>query len=161
MMAPLDELFLLAQQTTRGRVLTTGIGDGGNEVGMGKVIAAVHQHINNGVAIGCTTPADFLITSSVSNWGGYALAAALAAEVLQRDPSTNAGSSLALGAKAVVDRMVVSPTEAKLSVQASLDAGARDGISGTAEPHWSVDGMEWPVHEDMLLQIRAVVMGIE
>ena len=157
MMAPLDDLFLLAQQTTQGRVLTTGIGDGGNEVGMGKVIQAVHQHIKNGVSIGCTTPADFLITASVSNWGGYALAAALAAEALQQQRGAPTLSTPMLSAEAIIDRMVPTPLEAKLAVQASLDAGARDGISGTAEPLWSVDGMEWPIHESMLLQIRAAV----
>ena len=76
MMAPLDELMGLAQ-ATEGRVGTTGIGDGGNEVGMGNVLPLVQQHIKNGPTIGCVTGADFLITSSVSNWGGYALAAAL------------------------------------------------------------------------------------
>ena len=157
MMAPLDELFLLAQQTTQGRVVTTGIGDGGNEVGMGKVVEAVHQHINNGVSIGCTTPADFLITASVSNWGGYALAAALAAEALQKQRAVSSLSTSTLSAEVLVDQMVPTPLEAKLVVQASLDAGARDGISGTAEPVMSVDGMEWPVHEEMLLQIRAAV----
>ena len=157
MMAPLDDLFLLAQQTTQGRVLTTGIGDGGNEVGMGKVIQAVHQHIKNGVSIGCTTPADFLITASVSNWGGYALAAALAAEALQQQHGAPTLSTPMLSAEAIIDWMVPTPLEAKLAVQASLDAGARDGISGTAEPLWSVDGMEWPIHEAMLLQIRAAV----
>ena len=151
MMAPLDELFLLAQETTDGWVLTTGIGDGGNEVGMGKVLGAVHANITNGVTIGCATPADFLVTSSVSNWGGYALAAALAAEALQRDTAL-------VGAE-VLDRMVPTTEEAKASVDASLAAGARDGISGTAEPEWSVDGMPWEVHEAMLLQIRAAVLG--
>eukprot|EP01043_Picozoa_sp_COSAG02_P081341 COSAG02_NODE_19821_length_863_cov_1.090314_2_plen_160_part_00 len=159
MMAPLDELFLLAQKTTQRRVVTTGIGDGGNEVGMGKVIKAVHQHINNGVSIGCTTPADFLITASVSNWGGYALAAALAAETLQQMRSESSSSISTLNVEDLVDQMVPTPMEAKLVVQASLDAGARDGISGTAESVCSVDGMEWPTHEEMLLQIRAAVAG--
>lgn len=151
MMAPLDELFLMAQEATGGRVLTTGIGDGGNEVGMGKVLGAVHEHIKNGVTIGCVTPADFLVTSSVSNWGGYALAAALAAEVLQRD-ATLVGDE-------VLDLMVPTTEEATAYVDASLAAGARDGISGTAEPEWSVDGMPRAVHDSMLLRIRAAVLG--
>ena len=122
---------------------------------MGKVIEAVHQHINNGISIGCTTPADFLVTVSVSNWGGYALAAALAAEQLQKQHGSSAS---VLSAEALIDRMVPTPMEAKLSVEASLEAGARDGISGTAEAVWSVDGMEWPIHEEMLLQIRAAIL---
>ena len=96
---------------------------------MGKVIQAVHQHIKNGVSIGCTTPADFLITASVSNWGGYALAAALAAEALQQQHGAPTLSTSMLSAEAIIDWMVPTPLEAKLAVQASLDAAAAPGAA--------------------------------
>jgi hypothetical protein len=52
-------------------------GDGGNEVGMGKVYDAVlNSKIANARAIACVVPANHLLVCSVSNWGGYALAAA-------------------------------------------------------------------------------------
>ncbi|KFQ14644.1 hypothetical protein N330_05296, partial [Leptosomus discolor] len=72
---PIDELFLAAQ--TIPGVTTTGVGDGGNELGMGKVKDAVKTHIKNGDVIACDVDADFTIVAGVSNWGGYAIACAL------------------------------------------------------------------------------------
>ncbi len=63
----LDELFLLA----KGKLLTIGIGDGGNEIGMGNlqhVIASELKAISASII-----PADYLITAAVSNWGSYGL----------------------------------------------------------------------------------------
>ena len=55
-------------------------GDGGNEVGMGKVYPQlISSTITNAALIGCVVPTDHLLVCSVSNWGGYALAAATAA----------------------------------------------------------------------------------
>lgn len=72
--APLDELFLEAQQ--RG-LTTIGIGDGGNEIGMGNVFAEVMRQIPNGPIIATTVPTDFCIAAGVSNWGAFGLAGAL------------------------------------------------------------------------------------
>jgi len=62
-----DLLVSLANKLTAHQVRTTGIGDGGNEVGMGKVKEKVEQHILHGHAIACAVKADNLITSGVSN----------------------------------------------------------------------------------------------
>ncbi|NXH41368.1 GLUCM protein, partial [Dicaeum eximium] len=72
---PIDELFLAAQ--TIPGVTTTGVGDGGNELGMGKVKDAVKKHIKYGDVIACDVEADFTVVAGVSNWGGYAIACAL------------------------------------------------------------------------------------
>ncbi|KAF1661421.1 D-glutamate cyclase, mitochondrial, partial [Aptenodytes patagonicus] len=72
---PIDELFLAAQ--TIPGVTTTGVGDGGNELGMGKVKDAVKKHIKDGDVIACDVEADFTIVAGVSNWGGYAIACTL------------------------------------------------------------------------------------
>ncbi|XP_042728324.1 D-glutamate cyclase, mitochondrial isoform X3 [Lagopus leucura] len=72
---PIDELFLAAQ--TIPGITTTGVGDGGNELGMGKVKDAVKKHIKNGDVIACDVAADFAVVAGVSNWGGYAIACAL------------------------------------------------------------------------------------
>ncbi|NXL27495.1 GLUCM protein, partial [Glaucidium brasilianum] len=72
---PIDELFLAAQ--TIPGITATGVGDGGNELGMGKVKDAVKKHIKNGDVIACDVEADFTIVAGVSNWGGYAIACAL------------------------------------------------------------------------------------
>lgn len=53
--------------------LTIGIGDGGNEVGMGKVADAVRSLRITPSATTC----DELIVADVSNWGAYALALAI------------------------------------------------------------------------------------
>lgn len=57
---------------------TIGIGDGGNEIGMGKVHKRVVDGITNGRRIASSVTTDHLITAGVSNWGGSALVAAMA-----------------------------------------------------------------------------------
>jgi hypothetical protein len=71
--APLDDLFL------GGSWRKLGVGDGGNEIGMGKLPAGlVAKHVPNGAQIACVTPCDHLVVAGVSNWGAYGLMAALA-----------------------------------------------------------------------------------
>ena len=72
---PVDELFELALQNPH--ITTVAIGDGGNELGMGKVYDSVVKNIPLGETIACSVPSDFLIAAGVSNWGGYALACGL------------------------------------------------------------------------------------
>jgi hypothetical protein len=63
-----------------GRPVSIGIGDGGNEVGMGKVPwEVIRRNIPNGAVIACRVPVDYLIVAGVSNWGAYALACGVAA----------------------------------------------------------------------------------
>jgi hypothetical protein len=55
---------------------TIGIGDGGNEIGMGKVpYPTVGKNIPNGELVACRTATDHLVVAGVSNWGAWALAA--------------------------------------------------------------------------------------
>ncbi|XP_033628201.1 D-glutamate cyclase, mitochondrial-like [Asterias rubens] len=70
-----DWLFMAAAEMPL--VHTTGIGDGGNELGMGKVKDIIHRDIPNGPTIACAIASGYLLTAGVSNWGGYALATAL------------------------------------------------------------------------------------
>jgi hypothetical protein len=71
--APLHRLF------SAGPWRTIGIGDGGNELGMGSVPRTlIAEHVKQGEAIGCVVPADCLVTAGVSHWGAYGLLAALA-----------------------------------------------------------------------------------
>ncbi|MQG88393.1 MAG: DUF4392 domain-containing protein [SAR202 cluster bacterium] len=55
---------------------TVGIGDGGNEIGMGNMRHVIPS-IPNLPDDPCITTTTELITASVSNWGGYGLVAAL------------------------------------------------------------------------------------
>ncbi len=76
--APLDYLFEDAGWTSPWK--TIGIGDGGNEIGMGVLpLDIVERDIPNGSLIAAKTGADFLLVSGVANWGAYGLLAALAA----------------------------------------------------------------------------------
>ncbi len=58
---------------------TIGIGDGGNEIGMGKIPRdVIARNVPRGDLIACRVPTDHLIVCGVSNWGAYALAAGVA-----------------------------------------------------------------------------------
>ena len=55
---------------------TVGIGDGGNEIGMGN-LASVIPTVPTLAKIPCVTTTTRLVITSVSNWGGYGLVAAM------------------------------------------------------------------------------------
>ncbi|MGI4840596.1 MAG: glutamate cyclase domain-containing protein [Janthinobacterium lividum] len=75
--APLDFLYQDAGWTPAWK--TIGIGDGGNEIGMGKLPQSlVESDIPNGKLIAAQTAADYLIVSGVANWGAYGLLGAVA-----------------------------------------------------------------------------------
>lgn len=59
--------------------ITIGIGDGGNEVGMGRIADAVREHVSTGAIIGSSVETDILVVGAIANWGAYALEACLAA----------------------------------------------------------------------------------
>lgn len=67
-MAPLDELFLLSDAPS------VGVGDGGNEIGMGDLAEGVAERLGR---IPCAVRTDRLIIATVSNWGALGLCAAL------------------------------------------------------------------------------------
>lgn len=63
---------LLFEQAT---VPTIGIGDGGNEIGMGTMgWEVIHRNIPQGGRIACRVATNHTIVSGVSNWGAWALA---------------------------------------------------------------------------------------
>lgn len=74
--AKLDYLFFEAAE--RG-ILTIGIGDGGNELGCGKIHDAVRERIPHGEKVASNVATDILVISSISNWGAYGIEACLAA----------------------------------------------------------------------------------
>ncbi len=82
--ARIDHLF--DEGLARG-IPVIAVGDGGNEIGMGKIAEAVAAHIPYGAAgdcpcgggIGAVTGADIVVTAGVSNWACTAIAAAMAA----------------------------------------------------------------------------------
>ncbi|MGH0174983.1 UNVERIFIED_CONTAM: hypothetical protein FKN15_069958 [Acipenser sinensis] len=72
---PIDTLFTTA--STIPGIMTTGIGEGGNDLGMGKVKEAVRKCMPRGELVACDVGDDFAVTVGVSNWGSYAVACAL------------------------------------------------------------------------------------
>lgn len=78
--APLHRVFELACAERPG-VRTIGIGDGGNELGLGAVPWLELRSRLSGAAaplVPCRIPADWTILAGVSNWGAAALAAGTA-----------------------------------------------------------------------------------
>jgi hypothetical protein len=59
-------------------VVTIGIGDGGNEIGMGAIPwRVIRANIPNGATVACRVATDYLIVAGISNWGAYGLAAGI------------------------------------------------------------------------------------
>jgi hypothetical protein len=83
-----DELF---KACARAGILTIGIGDGGNEIGMGRIrneLAPIFPQMTQcacpcGGSTFASQETDCLVAAAVSNWGAYALAAYLAYECEQ------------------------------------------------------------------------------
>lgn len=69
--ARLDYLFEIAAELG---IETFGIGDGGNEIGMGNLRAAIENELS---LCPCRTGVDHLVIATVSNWGAYAVVAYL------------------------------------------------------------------------------------
>ena len=71
-------LFDLAAE--RG-IPSLGIGDNGNELGFGLIAEAVAKYKPNGASLCTRVKTDVLVPANASNWGAYAVEAALAARV--------------------------------------------------------------------------------
>ncbi|XP_032300840.1 D-glutamate cyclase, mitochondrial isoform X4 [Coturnix japonica] len=147
---PIDELFLTAQ--TIPGITTTGVGDGGNELGMGKVKDAVKKHIKNGDVIACDVAADFAVVAGVSNWGGYAIACALyilsTCEIHDCYLRRAVGFSQ-LPKKTVWLSALPSVTKEEKLLKALVQLGVRSGASASLE--MEVDALPfYNIHSDMI-----------
>jgi len=58
-------------------ILTIGVGDGGNEIGMGNIYKSITHILPLGNIIASKTRTTSLVVSEVSNWGVYGIVAAL------------------------------------------------------------------------------------
>lgn len=74
--------FVVEEARRRG-VLTIGMGDGGNEVGLGKIIDAVETVVPTGKTIGAAVDTDILVIGSIANWAAYGVEACIAAAMHQ------------------------------------------------------------------------------
>jgi len=124
--------------------LSIGIGDGGNEVGMGKIYERVSTSaIPNAALIACVVPTTHLIVASVSNWGGYALAAATAVVASNRQ-------GCPVGP--LLERCLPSEQAERAMCARIVEAGARDGVTGQLA--CMVDGMPLDTSIAILNELR-------
>jgi hypothetical protein len=122
--------------------VTIGVGDGGNEIGMGKVPwDVIRRNIPRGAVIACRVATDHLLVAGVSNWGAYALAAGVA--LLRGVTPPAEWSDLDLE-REILETMVE---------QGPLV----DGVSGTFSA--SVDGLAFEEYAAPLSRIAAIVRG--
>jgi hypothetical protein len=136
--SPAHRLF---EEVKRQRlpVTTIGIGDGGNEIGMGKVSwDAIRRNIPNGGLVACRVPTDHLIVCGISNWGAYGLAA---------------GVRLLRGA--APDPVLFDVERERAVLQTMVERGPLvDGMSG--RPSMSVDGFAFERYAEPLGRVALV-----
>jgi D-glutamate cyclase len=120
-------------------VTTIGIGDGGNEIGMGRFAwEDLARAVGGGAGgrIACRIATDFTLIAGVSNWGAYALA--LAVGRLRGEESSNRWLE-PQGQRELIEKMVA-------------EAGAVDGRTLRGEP--TVDGLTMEAYLQPLADIR-------
>lgn len=125
-------------------LLTIGVGDRGNEIGMGAIAETVKQLLPYGSRCQCpclggvadATEVDVVVPGTCSNWGAYGIAACLAAILDAPDIFHDAGA------------------EARM-LRACIEAGMADGISILCEP--AVDGIPEDVHLAVVTILNMVV----
>ncbi|XP_030641827.1 LOW QUALITY PROTEIN: D-glutamate cyclase, mitochondrial [Chanos chanos] len=155
---PIDDLFITASKITG--ITTTGIGDGGNELGMGKVKEAVISHMPNGSLIACDVAADFAVTAGVSNWGGYAVACAL--YVLNKCPIHHRYVLKGIGSSPVDQHSHWASSLPSVAKEGDLLSilvkyGVRSGKTGNLA--MEVDGLTFhPTHSDLIERLRAITL---
>jgi hypothetical protein len=120
---PLDEMFLLAGKVP-GSPVTIGIGDGGNEIGMGRVRARLVREGALMARIASVVPVHHLVVAGVSNWGAYGVVAQLG--------------------RLTGKRLLHTPADERRMIDACVAAGAADGLTRRREP--TVDALDADTH---------------
>lgn len=125
--APLDNLF----EKYEGVIPTIGVGDGGNEIGMGCLKDVITQRSS---LEPCIVKADYLVIATVSNWGAY-------------------GITCALGIKTGKELLPTFNWIRKY-IQNTVDIGSVDGV--THERVVSVDGKGMDIEEEIIEELRKI-----
>lgn len=128
-----DALFLKAQKYN---IATSAIGDGGNEIGMGKIKGLIHQHVYKGKLICAEVETDHLIITGVSNWGAYGICSALSI--------TNN------------EMLLIEEDLYEFILKEMVQAGAVDGCSKKCET--TVDGLSYEENLDVFLKLRTIAL---
>ena len=120
----ISEMEIPFEMMKEAGYLTIGIGDNGNELGLGS-IADVTRTVHRASHIATSIAADAVVTASVADWGAFGLAAALAFLAQRKD---------ALACSSVLERLI----------WASIDSGIIDGSRGYAVTR--IDDIELDFH---------------
>lgn len=128
-----DHIF---DEARRRGILTIGIGDGGNEVGMGCILDAVLDVVPTGKIIGTRVVTDILVVAAIANWGAYAIEACLAAALHMPEA-------------------IHTVRDERRVIEAAASNGLIDPVSGLANG-W-IDGTPPVCSESMLELLRAMV----
>jgi hypothetical protein len=133
---PTPGLWLWKQLSKEKSIVTIGIGDGGNEIGMGKIGPnVIKRNIPFGHIIHCQLATDYLVVSGVSNWGAVGLAVGVARAAGFRLSAQWFDEKIHF---AMLKRMV---EEGRLV----------DGVTGRFEP--TVDGISWDQHKQVFRKL--------
>ena len=135
--AHMAKVDVLVRNATRRGILTLGIGDGGNEIGMGVIAEALRQWLPYGTQCRCdcgagivpVTKTDLLVTAAVSNWGAYGVAAMIALLVGRREAFH-------------------SPAIEKRILESCIRAGLIDGGSGYVSG--GADALDMHIHMSLV-----------
>ena len=130
---PIDALFLERSAGTT----TIGVGDGGNEIGMGNVRSRLVRQGALMARIASVVETDHLVVAGTSNWGAYGVVAAL---------GRLTGRSLLHDAD--LERRLI---------EACVKAGAVDGISRRGEA--TVDALPLAAHAAFVELLRVASSG--
>ncbi len=129
------KLDLAFKHAAQNNIETIGVGDGGNELGLGRLSPGITKYVKSGAQICSTTPAKYCICAGVSNWAGYAMTALL---------SYYANRNLLPSKKELVSLLT-----------AIVNEGAVDGISGQQTP--TVDGLPQNWEIDILVTLTEIL----
>lgn len=127
--AETDILFSLAYN----KIPTVGVGDGGNEIGMGNLADIISANLK---LVPCEVKVDNLVIATVSNWGAYALGAYLA--VFANDPT-----------------LLPEFGEVEEYIAETVKIGSVDGI--TKERKVGVDGFDMGTEKEILDALKEAV----
>jgi Domain of unknown function (DUF4392) len=125
--ARLDHLF-------RGHPLSVGVGDGGNEIGMGNLADLIPRY--PGLTQNpCVTRTTHLVIASVANWGCYGLTTALS--------------------RVTGQKLLIPVAEEQRLVERCVELGAVDGTNGKREA--TVDGHSLETNASILEALHRVL----
>lgn len=137
------KMEVLMEKAKSSGIPIIGIGDGGNEIGMGKIKSTVMKEVPHGSECECPChegiasdfETDVLVTASVSNWGAYAIIATLSL-LTEKD-------------------LLHSPQIEKRMLELSAQEGAVDGITGFA--NGNCDGLITEAHASIVQLLKELI----